>query len=50
MRGADKICAVPVGGVAKLENPRRWHGGTANFVTASRLHPEKKYTTNHKSD
>lgn len=41
IRGADKICAVPVGGVAKLENPRRWHGGTANFVTASRLHPEK---------
>ncbi|GMA70060.1 hypothetical protein GCM10025879_13060 [Leuconostoc litchii] len=38
---ADKVLAIPVGGVNNLQQPKHWQGGQANFVTASRLHSEK---------
>ncbi|KAA8371471.1 glycosyltransferase [Leuconostoc carnosum] len=36
-----EIIAIPVGGVTNISAPRRWSGGIAHFVTASRLHSEK---------
>lgn len=38
---ANKIVAIPVGGVPAVATPRHWTGPTAKFVTAARLHMEK---------